>query len=138
MAEVDYNFDGRTEADIFLSFKAAKGHRTRNFNKITNLLALQEAKYSRFTENTLLAAVKEMERQMDKLVLLAGYLQIHRLTFTAAHVTEANNLLTATEEQADLVMKQIHAHEPAAGQDAAWAQAQGVIVSNATAKPVMT
>ena len=100
MAEVDYNFDGKTEADILLSFKAAKGRRTRNFNKITDLLALQEAKYSRFTETTLLVAAKEMERQMDKLVLLTGYLQIHRLASASAHVTEANTLLTATEEQA--------------------------------------
>ena len=74
---------------------------------------------------------------MDKLVLLAGYLQIHRLASAAAHVTEANNLLTATEEQAELVMNQIHAHEPAAGQGAAWAQAHGVAVPHATAKPTM-
>ena len=125
MAEVDYDFEGKTEGDILLSYKAAKGHRTRNFKNITNLLALQEAKYSRFTESTLLAAVKEMERQMDKLVILAAYLQLHGLASAQAHVTEANTLLTATEEQSELVMNQIHAHEPAAGPGAAWAAAQG-------------
>ena len=108
MADVDYNFEGKTEGDILLSFKAAKGHRTRNFNTITNLLALQELKYSKFTEQTLVKAVVEMERQTDKLILLASYLQLHQLQSAAAHVTEAGNLLTATEEQAELVMNQIH------------------------------
>ena len=74
---------------------------------------------------------------MDKLVLLAGYLKIHRLNSANAHVTEANTLLTATEEQAELVMNQIHVHKPAAGQAAAWAQAQGIVVPHAMAKPVM-
>ena len=77
MGDVDYNFEGKTEGDILLSFKAAKGHRTRNFNKITNLLVLQEEKYSKFTEQTLVKAVVEMERQTDKLILLASYLQLH-------------------------------------------------------------
>ena len=89
-------------------------------------MALQEAKYSRFTEGTLLTAVKEMERQMDKLVILAAYLQLHRLDSAAAHVTEANNLLKATSDQAELVMNQVHAHEPAGGPGAAWAAAQGI------------
>ena len=137
MADVDYDFDGKTEGDILLSYKAAKGHRTRNYNKITNLLALQEAKYSRFTENTLLAAVKEMERQMDKLVILAAYLQLHRLDSAAAHVTEANNLLKATSDQAELVMNQIHAHEPAGGPGAQWAANQGFAPPTAAAKPIM-
>ena len=77
MADIDYNFEDKTEGDILLSFKAAKGHRTRNFNKITNLLALQEVKYSKFTEQTLVKAVSEMERQTDKLILLSSYLQLH-------------------------------------------------------------
>ena len=54
-----YDFEGKTKGDILLSFKSNKGHRTRQFNKITNLLALQEQKYSK---KTLLIAVKEMEK----------------------------------------------------------------------------
>ena len=86
MAEIDYDFEGKTEGDILLSYKATKGHRTRNFNKITNLLALQEQKYSKFTEANMITAVKEMERQMDKLVILAAYLQLHGLNSANVHV----------------------------------------------------
>ena len=76
MAEIDYDFEGKTEGDILLSYKAAKGHRTRNFNKITNFLALQEQKYSKFTEASLIAAVKEMERQSSR---AAGHRQAGHL-----------------------------------------------------------
>ena len=49
----DYVFNGKTEADVLLSYKGNKGHRTRHYNKITNLLALQEQKYSVFTEKNI-------------------------------------------------------------------------------------
>ena len=118
--------------------KLQKGHRTRNYNKITNFLALQEQKYSKFTEASLIAAVKEMERQMDKLVILAAYLQLHGLNSAQVHVTEANNLLKPTSDQAAKVMLQIHDHDAEADPGVAWPAAQGLAgAATLVAKPVM-
>ena len=97
---------------------------------------MQEAKYSKFTETTLIAAVKEIERQMDKLVILAAYLQLHQLTSAQVHATEANNLLKVTAEQSEKVLKQIHDNDPGAGPGAAWAAAQN-LGPMAAAKPIM-
>ena len=47
----DYDFAGKREADILLSYTANKGHRTRQLTKITNLFNLQANKYSKLTEN---------------------------------------------------------------------------------------
>ena len=137
MAEVDYDFEGKTEGDILLSYKATKGHRTRNFNKITNLLTLQEQKYSKFTEANLITAVKEMERQMDKLVILAAYLQLHGLNSAAVHVAEANNLIKPTADQAAKVLISIHEHDADADPGVAWPAAQGHAGAQLAAKPVL-
>ena len=48
----DYNFTGKMEGDILLSYTAYKGHRTRQLTKVTNLLALQQQKYTKFTKKT--------------------------------------------------------------------------------------
>ena len=56
----DYDFDGRSEQEVLLSFTANKGHRTRQYKKITDLLALQDQKYSKSTEQTLLQAVSAL------------------------------------------------------------------------------
>ena len=91
--------------DILLSFKSNKGHRTRQFNKITNLLTLQEQKYSKTKEKNppILAAVQAMEKYTNRLTLLASYLSLHILESADAHVTEAKTLATATEEQSQKV-----------------------------------
>ena len=52
--EEDYDFAGRSEGEVLLSFSANKGHRTRQAKKITNLLALQDQKYSKTTELSLI------------------------------------------------------------------------------------
>ena len=54
----EYDFEDKSEQEVLLSFTANKGHRTRQYKKMTNLLALQEQKYSKSTEKTLLQAVK--------------------------------------------------------------------------------
>ena len=56
----DYDFDGRSEQEVLLSFSANKGHRTRQAKKITDLLALQDQKHSKSTEQTLLQAVSAL------------------------------------------------------------------------------
>ena len=40
----EYNFEDKSEQEILLSFTANKGHRTQQYMKITNLLALEEQK----------------------------------------------------------------------------------------------
>ena len=60
MAE-EFDFTNRSEQDVLLSFTANKGHRTRQVNKINNLLTLQDQKYSKATEETLLKIVAALE-----------------------------------------------------------------------------
>ena len=103
----DYDFEDKSEQEILLSFTANKGHRTRQFKKITKLLALQEQKYSKSTEKTLLQAVAAIERYKDRLTLLASYLSLHTLESEEAHVTEAETLATATETLVDQVIEQV-------------------------------
>ena len=93
----EYDFKDKSEQEILLSFTANKGHRTRQFKKITNLLALQEQKYSKSTEKSLLQAVPAIKRYQDRLTLLASYLNLHTLESAEAHVTEAETLATVTE-----------------------------------------
>ena len=93
----DYDFEDKSEQEILLAFTANEGHRTSHFKKITNLLTLQEAKYSKSTEKTLLQAITAIERYQDHLSLLASYLNLHTLESAAAHATEAETLTTETE-----------------------------------------
>ena len=58
----DYDFAGKSEADILLSYMANKDHRTRQLTKVTNLFNLQAQKYSKTTEKTLVAALKDLEK----------------------------------------------------------------------------
>ena len=91
----EYDFEDKSEQEIRLSFTANKGHRTIQFKKITNLLALQEQKYSKSTEKTLLQAVAAIERYQDLLNILASWLNLHTLKSAKAHVTEACLLYTS-------------------------------------------
>ena len=108
----EYNFVLKSEQEILLWFTGNKGHRTRQYKKVTNLLALQGQKYSKTTEKILLEAVTAMERYQDRLTLLASYLSLHTLESAEAHVTEAEALATETEEQAQNIITQVHEHEP--------------------------
>ena len=58
----DYDFAGKSEGDILLSYTANKGHRTPQVAKVTNLINLQSQKYSKTTEKTLTIAIKDLER----------------------------------------------------------------------------
>ena len=75
MAE-EYDFTEKSEQEVLLSFTANKGHRTRQANKINNLLTLQDQKYSKATEATLLKVVSALERYQDRLNIFASWLDI--------------------------------------------------------------
>ena len=111
MAE-EYDFENRSEQDVLLSFTANKGHRTRQANKINNLLTLQDQKYSKATEETLLKVVSALERYQDRLNIFASWLDIHQLESAAVHVAEAATLAAATETLVNRVMEQIHNYDP--------------------------
>ena len=134
----EYDFTDKSEQEILLSYTANKGHRTRNVNKINNLLTLQDAKYSKLTEATLLALVSALERYQDRLNIFAAWLDLHELASAEDHKEDADTLATATETLVNRVMQGIHNHDlPAgaaggAGQIVALPQAYGP-----TAKPVM-
>ena len=75
----EYDFTDKSEQEVLLSFTANKGHRTRNANKINNLLTLQDQKYSKITEATLLNIVSALERYQDRLNIFAAWLDLHEL-----------------------------------------------------------
>ena len=95
----NYDFTGKAEGDILLSYIASTGHRTRQNTKTTNLLALQEQKYSKFTDKTLISAVREMEKFTDRLTILAGYLQLHGLETGPTLAAEAGGFHKVTQER---------------------------------------
>ena len=70
----EYDFTDKSEQEILLSYVANKGHRTRNVNKINNLLDLQDAKYSQLTEATLVGLVSALERYQDRLNFFVAWL----------------------------------------------------------------
>ena len=138
MAE-EYDFTDKSEQEILLSYVANKGHRTRNVTKINNLLTLQDAKYSKTTEATLLGLVSALERYQDRLNIFVAWLELHELASAEEHQEEADTLATATETLVNRVMQGIHDYEPpvaagvgGAGHQEAMPQAYGP-----TAKPVM-
>ena len=107
-----YDFEDKLEQEALLSFTANKGHWTRQYKKITDLLALQEQKYPKSTEKTLLQAVQALERYQDRLSIFASWLNLHTLESAEAHVTEAPTLATATETLVNKVIEQVHEHKP--------------------------
>ena len=107
----NYDFTGKTEGDIHLSYTANKCHRTRQLAKVTNLLALQEQKYSKYTEKTLITAVQGLEKFTDRLAILPGYLTLYKLETGPALATEADVFMKNTQGQAEAVYKQIHDHQ---------------------------
>ena len=86
----DYNFSGKSEGDILLSYTANKGHRTRQVSKVTNLLNLQSQKYSKTTEKTLTIAIKDLEKLTDRLAILTGYLVLNKIETGTALAKEAD------------------------------------------------
>ena len=85
--EDDCDFDNRSEQEVLLSFTANKGHRTRQAKKIDNLLALQDQKYSKTTENTLVQIVTALERYQDRQNIFASWLTLHTLESAATLAT---------------------------------------------------
>ena len=78
MAE-EYDFTDKSEQEILLSYTANKVHRARNVNKINNLLTLQDQKYSKVTEATLLGLVSSLERYQDRVNVFSAWLALHEL-----------------------------------------------------------
>ena len=88
------------------------GHRTRYVNKITSLLDLQEAKYSKVTEATLLNYVHHVERYQDRLNIFLAWLTLHQSESAEVHTEEAENLEVDTTALAERVLEGIHNYVP--------------------------
>ena len=106
------------------------------------LLDLQEAKYSKVTEATLLNYVHHMERYQDRLNIFSAWLTLHQLESAEVHTEEAENLAVDTTALAERVLETIHNYEPpvpvaAAGAAGGAGQAAPLHVQGPTAKPVM-
>ena len=130
----DYNFEGRSEQEVLLSFTAKKGHRMRQYKKITKLLA-SRAEILQINRTKLLQAVSALERYQDRLNIFASWLNLHTLESAGAHVTEAETLATATETLVNKVIEQVHEHEPPEA-DMILAQ-QAPQAQHTASKPVM-
>ena len=124
---------GKTEGDILLSYTANKGRRTRQLTKITNFLALQDQNYSKYTEKSLIAAVKDLEKLTDRLAIPTGYLTRYKIETGPVLATEADTFMKNTQEQAEAVYKQKHEDQP--NHQEISAPAQGGIAT--AAKPIM-
>ena len=129
----------KSEQEVLLSFTANKGHRTRQVNKINNLLTLQDQTYSKITEATLLSLVSALERYQDRLNIFSAWLALHELASAAVHVAEAATLATATETLVNRVMENIHNYEPpvVAGAVGGAGQVAPLQVHGPAAKPVI-
>ena len=99
--EGEYDFTDKSEQDILLSHVANKGHRTRYVNKITSLLDLQEAKYSKVSEATLLSYVQHMERFQDRLNIFSAWLTLHNLESAEVHAEEVEEMALDTTALAE-------------------------------------
>ena len=134
--EGEYDFTDKSEQEVLLSYVAHKGHRTRYVNKIASLLDLQEAKYSKVTEATLLGYVHKMELHQDRLNIFAAWLTLHELESAQVHSDEAENLAVDTLALAERVMESVHNYEAAAA-GAAGGAGQAAPLQGPAAKPVM-
>ena len=136
----EYDFADKSEQEILLSYVANKGHRTRNVNKINNLLDLQDAKYSKITEATLVGLVSALERYQDRLNIFVAWLELHELASAEDHRADVEILAPATVALVNRVMQGIHDYEPPV---AAGVGGAGQLVPlqapayGPTAKPVM-
>ena len=110
--EGEYDFTDKSEQEVLLSYVAHKGHRTRYVNKIASLLDLQEAKYSKVTEATLMNYVHQMERHQDRLNIFSAWLTLHELKSAQVHTEEAENLEVDTTAIAERVLEGIHNYVP--------------------------
>ena len=136
--EGEYDFADKSEQEVLLSYVAHKGHRTRYVNKIASLLDLQEAKYSKVTEATLLGYVHKMEVHQDRLNIFAAWLTLHELESALVHNDEAENLAVDTLAIAERVMESVHNYEPpVAAAGAAGGAGLAAPLQGSTVKPVM-
>ena len=135
--EGEYDFADKSEQEVLLSYVAHKGHRTRYVQKIASLLDLQEAKYSKVTEATLLSYVQKMELHQDRLNIFSAWLTLHELESAEVHSDEAENLAVDTLALAERVMESVHNYEPPVVAGAAGGAGQVAPLQGPTAKPVM-
>ena len=75
-------------------------------------MTLQDAKYSKVTEATLLSLVSAVERYQDRLNIFTAWLDMHELASAEEHKEEAETLATATATLVNRVLQGIHDYEP--------------------------
>ena len=86
--EVLYNFADKSEDQVLLSYAAYKGWRTRNVEKVTQLIPLQNNAYSMTTEKEMQRCLANVEKYTDILSQQAQWLRSEG----HEHIRECSNM----------------------------------------------
>ena len=101
-------FAHKSEIECILSYRAVKGHRTRSYRKIEKTINLQNAKYCLLGEKSILEEIKKMEAHQDKMTFITDFLHMGGVEGANKYVTEAGQLLLATDTLVDKATQQLH------------------------------
>ena len=95
--EVLYDFGDKTPEQVLLSYTAYKGWRTRNVEKITQLIPLQNNSYSMTTEKEMQRCLASVEKYTDILSQQAQWLRSEGHANADEHIRECATWDAATK-----------------------------------------
>jgi|GEM_PF-5651837 len=85
----EYDFEDREVDDVVRSYNAIKGWRTKEVNRLENLVNLQRAKYSSLFEREMFEQLTKLERHVDLLQQIAAWLKDQGIEDPDSYVNEA-------------------------------------------------
>ena len=129
--EVLYNFGDKAPEQVLLSYTAYKGWRTRNVEKVTQMVPLQINSYSTTTVKEMQRCLASVEKYTDILSQQAQWLRHEGHPNADDHIHECATWEAATKALIERVLTLIHGHQPGVQAPAAVAPAPTTV-----AKPV--
>ena len=129
--EVLYDFAGKTAEQVLLSYTAYKGWRTRNVEKVNQLIPLQTNAYSNTTEKEMQRCLANVEKYTDILSQQAQWLRSENHADADEHIPECTAWDAATRTLIQRMLVLIHGNQPGVQAPAAAAPAPTAI-----AKPI--
>ena len=110
--EVLYDFAGKTAEQVLLSYTAYKGWRTRNVEKVNQLIPLQTNAYSNTTEKEMQRCLANVEKYTDILSQPAQWLRSEQHADADEHIRECTAWDAATRTLIQRVLALIHGNQP--------------------------
>ena len=129
--EVLHDFTGKTAEQVLLSYTAYKGWRTRNVEKVNQLIPLQTNAYSNTTEVEMKRCLANVEKYTDILSQQAQWLRSENHANADEHIRECATWEAATKALITRVLALIHGNQPGVQ-----APAVAVPAPNNIAKPI--